>query len=200
MANKDKNYVDNKRLYNEILEYQQKVKKHRKERKNTPLPKIPNYVGESIYKIANKLSYKPCFINYSFKEEMISDGIENCIQYFDNFNPEKSQNPFSYFTQIIWFAFLRRIGKEERNRYIKYKYFQEYFVNTGDISLLLDSDDNHLLSFTMYDNITEFMEKFEKKEKEKKIKRKENKLKADLLKEVEYEEGIEYTDSGTELD
>ena len=72
-------------------------------------------------KIATRLSHKPNFINYSFRDEMICDGIENCMQYIDNFNPEKSNNPFAYFTQIIYFAFLRRIDKEKKQPYIKFK-------------------------------------------------------------------------------
>ena len=76
-----------------------------------PVPQISNYLGECILKIANHLSYRPNFINYTYREEMISDGIENCLQYIDRFSPEKSKNPFAYFTQIIHYAFLRIIQK-----------------------------------------------------------------------------------------
>ena len=64
-------------------------------------------------KIANHLSFKPNFVNYMFKEDMISDGIENCVQYVHNFDPEKSQNPFAYFTQIIHYAFLETDSERE---------------------------------------------------------------------------------------
>ncbi len=106
---------------------------------------------------------------------MISDGIENCIMYFKDYNPEIGQNPFAYFTQVIYYAFLRRIGKEEKNRYIIYKNYQESIVNQGNSGFLVDGDDNHLMPTQIYDNINEFMEKFEKKEEEKKIKRKQTK-------------------------
>jgi hypothetical protein len=96
----------------------------------------------------------------------------NCILYFHDFDPEKSQNPFAYFTQITYYAFIRRINKEEKNRYTIYKNFQETITNTSDSNYLLDGDDNHLISTTMYDNINVFMEKFEKKEEEKRVKRK----------------------------
>jgi len=76
-----------------------------------PKPQISKYLGSCILKIANHLSYRPNFINYTYREEMISDGIENCLQYIDKFDPEKSKNPFAYFTQIIYFAFIRRITK-----------------------------------------------------------------------------------------
>jgi DNA-directed RNA polymerase specialized sigma24 family protein len=87
----------------------------------SPKPKVPNYIGECFLKIATHLSYKPNFVNYMFREDMICDGIENCLQYIDNFNPEKSTNPFAYFTQIIYYAFLRRIQREKKQLEIKTK-------------------------------------------------------------------------------
>ena len=89
--------------------------------KGEPRPAISNYIGECFLKIATHLSYKPNFVNYMFREDMICDGIENCVQYIQNFNPEKSSNPFAYFTQIIYYAFLRRIQKEKRQLEIKNK-------------------------------------------------------------------------------
>jgi hypothetical protein len=166
-------YVDNKKFYDEILKYREKVEQAKTQGKEEP--RLPEYIGECIWKIANKLSTMPRFINYSYRDEMISDGIENCIMYFRDYNPEIGQNPFAYFTQIIYYAFLRRIGKEEKNRYIIYKNYQESIVNQGNSGFLLDSDDNHLMPTQIYDNINEFMEKFEKKEEEKKIKRKQTK-------------------------
>ena len=76
-------------------------------------PRVSNYIGECFLKIANGLSHKPNFMNYTFKDDMVSDGIENCLQYIHNFNPDKSNNPFAYFTQIIYYAFIRRIQREK---------------------------------------------------------------------------------------
>lgn len=166
-------YVDNKKFYEEIVKYKKSVAEA--EAKGLEPPRLSNYIGECIYKIADKLSYKPCFMNYSFRDEMVEDGIENCIMYFKDFDPNKTQNPFAYFTQVIYYAFLRRIAKEERNRYTTYKFFQETIVNSVGGEMLVDSDDNHLLPTQMYDNISEFMDKFEKRENEKKRKRKEMK-------------------------
>ena len=84
-------------------------------------PLISNYLGDCFLKIATHLSYKPNFVNYMFREDMIGYGIENCVQYIHNFNPEKSTNPFAYFTQIIYYAFLRRIQKEKKQLEIKTK-------------------------------------------------------------------------------
>jgi hypothetical protein len=111
-------------------------------------------------------------MNYSYREEMVSDGIENCILYFNDYNPNITKNPFAYFTQVIYFAFLRRINKEEKNRYIIYKNFQETIINNGHAGFLVDGDDNHAVSVNLYDNINDFMAKFEKKEAVKKEKRK----------------------------
>jgi hypothetical protein len=112
-------YVDNKQLYSCIVAYRNSVLDARE--KGLPKPIIPNYIGECILMIANRLSTKPNFINYSYREEMVSDGVENCICYIDNFDPVKSDNPFAYFTQIIYYAFLRRILKEKKQTYIKHK-------------------------------------------------------------------------------
>jgi hypothetical protein len=112
-------YVNNKDFLAAIIAYKDEVEIAKK--KDLPRPRIPNYIGDCFLKIATHLSFKPNFVNYMFREDMISDGIENCVQYIDNFNPDKSKNPFAYFTQIIWFAFLRRISKEKKQLDIKQK-------------------------------------------------------------------------------
>jgi len=121
MAEKKKSrpYVNNKEFLEKMIEYRDSIREA--EKKGEPRPRVPTYIGSCIMKIATHLSHKPNFINYTFREEMISDGIENCLQYIDNFNPEKSNNPFAYFTQIIYFAFIRRIQKEKKHLYTKYK-------------------------------------------------------------------------------
>ena len=116
---KSEHYVNNKELLEALIVYRTKVA-HAKEN-NLPKPRITNYLGQCFLKIATHLSYKPNFVNYMFKEDMISDGIENSIQYIHNFDPAKSQNPFAYFTQIIHYAFLRRIQREKRQLEIKNK-------------------------------------------------------------------------------
>jgi len=112
-------YVNNKEFLAALIEHREKVAIA--ELKGLPKPRISNYLGECFLKIATHLSFKPNFVNYMFKDDMICDGIENCVQYIHNFNPEKSQNPFAYFTQIIHFAFLRRIQREKRQLEIKNK-------------------------------------------------------------------------------
>jgi hypothetical protein len=110
-------YVNNKEFLAAIVERKELLKEA--EESDLPKPQVTNYLGECILKIANHLSYRPNFINYTYRDEMISDGIENSLQYIDNFDPEKSKNPFAYFTQIIYFAFIRRITKEKKQQKIK---------------------------------------------------------------------------------
>ena len=112
-------YVNNKEFLEALVVF--KAKCTAAKEAGEPRPQISNYIGECFLKIATHLSYKPNFVNYMFREDMICDGIENCVQYIDNFNPEKSKNPFAYFTQIIYYAFLRRIQKEKRQLEIKNK-------------------------------------------------------------------------------
>ena len=120
MAKKDPEYyVNNKDFLEAIVVFRKQIKQAEKENKQPP--RIPRYIGDCFLKIATHLSYKPNFVNYTFREDMISDGVENCVQYINNFDPEKSKNPFAYFTQIIYYAFLRRIQKEKRQSDIKNK-------------------------------------------------------------------------------
>ena len=126
---KSEHYVNNKMFFEALVEFKKKVEDAKL--KNNPRPQPSTYIGSCIMKIATHLSHKPNFTNYTFKEEMISDGIENSLQYIDNFNPEKSQNPFAYFTQIIYYAFLRRIEKEKKQLYTKYKMTDQINVDQG---------------------------------------------------------------------
>lgn len=120
---KTEHYVNNKELLEALVIYRKKLKISKEN--GLPKPKVSNYLGECFLKIATRLSYKPNFVNYMFREDMISDGIENCVEYIHNFDPEKSSNPFAYFTQIIHYAFLRRIQKEKKQLEIKAKIIEK---------------------------------------------------------------------------
>ena len=120
---RSEHYVNNKEFLAALIKYREDVEIAKL--KDKPKPVIPRYIGDCFLKIANHLSFKPNFVNYMFKEDMISDGIENCVQFIHNFNPEKSQNPFAYFTQIIHYAFLRRIQREKRQLEIKDKILEK---------------------------------------------------------------------------
>ena len=134
MSRKNQNIVNNKELLEALIVYRTKVEKSHLKTFNREIttkedrakhwddkPKISNYLGECFLKIATHLSYKPNFVNYMFRDDMISDGIENCIQYIHNLILRNPKNPFAYFTQIIHYAFLRRIQKEKKQLEIKTK-------------------------------------------------------------------------------
>ena len=137
------------------------------------LPRIPEYVGECIWQIANRLSTKPNFVNYTYRDEMISDGIENCVMVIKNFDPNKSQNPFAYFTQIIYYAFIRRIQKEKKQTYIKHKSLENFAINEA----LFDTQDGDASGFSTNsaeglnsEYMSDFVQNFEdglKKKREK---------------------------------
>jgi len=164
-------YVNNAEFLKHMKEHIAAVKKAKKDKR--PLPRVSDYIGECIVNIANKLANKPNFMNYPFREEMVSDGIENSLLYLNNFDPKKSSNPFAYFTQIIYFAFVRRIQKEKKQLYTKYRMIEE--------SLLHDIHDVENVSANKYGsdqadiNMHEFVQNFEKSRDEKKRKIKEAK-------------------------
>ena len=161
---KPKQYVNNADFLDALVEYQEKLKKSKKNK--TDPPPIPNYIGECFMKIAEGLSHKPNFINYTYRDEMMSDGIENCLMYFSNFDPTKSKNPFAYFTQIIYYAFLRRIQKEKKQTYVKYKATEQ--MGILDEMELMEFEDGTTKQFELYDNIAEFIETYETAKKAKK--------------------------------
>jgi len=156
MARK-KNYVNNPDLLQAIIDYQKAIADA--EAGGDPKPIVPDYIGKCIMLISTKLATKPNFSGYSYKNDMIGDGIENCLQYMHNFNAEKSKNPFAYFTQIIWFAFLRRIAKEKKQMYIRFKASE----NMASTLNLTDSDDVQIYMNEPPAYISEFIKEYETK-------------------------------------
>jgi len=120
-------YVNNAELLEAMKSYKKECNKAK--RNKQPSPRVPKYVGECFMKIATHLAFRPNFSNYTFRDDMISDGIENCLQYIENFDHKKSSNPFAYFTQIIYFAFIRRIQKEKKYLYTKHTMTQMAELN-----------------------------------------------------------------------
>ena len=162
-AKQKPHYVDNKKFLVAMTEWRLKYDKAEKAKRKQPA--VTNYIGECFLKIANHLSYRPNFINYTYRDDMISDGIENCLQYMSNLNPNKSNNPFAYFTQIIYYAFIRRIKKEKKQQDVKAK----LIANSG-AEMMMDSlvgDD------AQYKNqMLDFLQKNVKESEPKEIKKK----------------------------
>ena len=178
---KSEHYVNNKEFLAAMVEYKKIVNKAKRNKlKNPP---VPDYIGECFLKIANHLSYRPNFINYTYKEEMISDGIENCLQYINNFNPEKSSNPFAYFTQIIYYAFIRRIQKEKKQLYIKYKTMDTQAAMSENVEISQNDTEQRYSYETMTQdqkvNMYNFISNFEESKKKKKETAKKKTTKVD---------------------
>jgi len=164
MAAKKEHYVNNKDFLAAMVEYRKGVLEAKAN--NSEKPPVTDYIGECFLKIANHLSYRPNFINYTYRDDMISDGIENCLQYLDNFNPETSNNPFAYFTQIIYYAFIRRIQKEKKQVTIKQRMIMER--NYDDMSLQPGEDRDFSNQFTEFLQKNTIIEEPVKKEPKKK--------------------------------
>ena len=181
MEQKKQHYVDNKLFFAEMEKWKSEIAES-DEVDDLP-PMVTEYMGECFYKIATHLSYRPNFINYTYREEMIGDGIENCIRYAKNFNPEKSKNPFAYFTQIIYYAFIRRITKEKKQTAIKQKIIDNTSTKTYDI---MEGDDD------VYENTyMEFLrDNLEEKDIPKQKRKKSKKGIEHFLEEIENENEI----------
>ena len=167
-------YVDNAVFLEAMIEYKKQY--YTSKDNDEELPIISEYLGSVFLKIAQRLSFRPNFINYAFKDDMISDGIENCLHYIHNFDPEKSSNPFAYFTQIIYYAFIRRIQKEKKQLYIKFKSMQNYEISPEYVNYMdYDEDFNAASDFKNSDfrvMVDEFVDNFEKSKKKKAVKKK----------------------------
>jgi hypothetical protein len=159
-------YVNNKDMLAAIIQYRKDCRAAKKAKQ--PKPKIPDSIGRQIQLIAINLSHKPNFSSYTFKADMIGDAIENCIMYFDNFDPKKSKYPFTYFSKITFYAFVRRIQREKKHLYIKYKATQQAgILHDAEFS----DEDNPGEQFEMYENITDFIGKYEASQEAAKLKK-----------------------------
>lgn len=177
-----KHYVDNQKFYECIVDYKRKVYEAIRDGREKPL--IPEFAGRCILLIAENTAKMRSFNGYSYKEEMISDGILNCTKYFDNFDENKYTNPHAYFTMVCVQANIQRIKDEKKNRYAIYKKFEEDFILNSNRDLMLD-EKNNLIVDPVYDNISEYIQDFEIKDKENKSKRLEK------LKEKRKQQNIE---------
>ena len=160
-------YINNKDFLKEMIKYRTAIRKAK--RLGQPKPQIPTYVAKCFMMIAENLSHKPNFLSYTFRDEMVADAIENCVMYVDNFDPSKSSNPFAYFTQITYYAFLRRIQKEKKQLYVKYKSTET--AGILDEFELNENEDGTFRQFELYENISEFISNYENARKAKQAKR-----------------------------
>ena len=168
MTDKKNHYVDNEKFFKEIKKWKQRVIDAREV--DEPDPPSTEYMGECFLKISENLAWRPNFINYTFRDDLVSDGIENCLLYAHNFNPEKSKNPFSYFTQIIHHSYIRRITKEKKQMHIKYRIIEEEQLKE-QLESTIEDNVNHSLS-KQYKKYIESHDKYAVNPQPKKSKKK----------------------------
>lgn len=179
-------YVNNKLFYEKLCEWKKTVVEA--EDCGEKKPPVTDYIGSCFIKIAEGLSRKLCFINYDFRDDMIGDAIENCTLYAHNFSPTKSKNPFAYFTQMTYYAFLRRIQKEKKQMYVKYKLAEQ----SDDFKTFMrwkEEDPHETVNLNETFSITDRdIENFSSNKNKKKASKKSNKKKGtleDILPEEE---------------
>lgn len=179
VADKSRHYVDKEAFYQALVERSAEVKEALENDLDKPQPS--DYIGECIMGICTNLAKKYQFSGYHFKDEMIADAIYHCIRYIDSFNIEKSNNPFSYFTQAAYYQFIKRIQMEKEQLYIRCKSTMKSTVFNETVESDEFKNDKHV-----YDNMemdTEFMdsfiEEYEMKDREKRAKAKESKRRKD---------------------
>jgi DNA-directed RNA polymerase specialized sigma24 family protein len=182
---KDKHYVNNEKLLQSLIVYKKNVKDWKAKGKINAKPPVDDYIGTCLLNIAKRFSYMPKFCNWPFVEEMVADSVENCLRYIDNFDPEKSTNPFSYFTQIIYYAFLRRIQKETKQQYIQYKMIEDMRTNCEDdeIKTMMNNFGTDDFNTHMDDFIANYEEYNENKPKRKRKEAKKENALDDLIEE-----------------
>ena len=200
------NYIDNKEFYEAMKRFKILCKeaetKHQEQvelfkagvlpvEPKLVYPRVSNYIGECIYKIANKLNNSPNFCRYSYRDEMVADGIEDCLKNIRSFDPEKSSNPFSYFTQTCFYAAVRRIKKEKKQKDIKSALIQnsaayEYFSNSQNVH-----DDSHhenkYLEF-LFENMDIIQTPAEKEQSAKKVVKRTTKAYQKKMQELKEKE------------
>jgi len=166
-------YLDNDFFLKELIEHKNKCNLAKDA--GLDAPTISNYLGKAFLLLVNNIIKKADYSNYPIqvREDMVSDAILNCIQYINSFKAETSSNPFSYFTMIIHRAFWRRIEKERKRLYQKYKYIENSGIMDEE-GLYEDSDVEH--QYDQYDNISNFIRIYEENEIRKKLNKKQSKL------------------------
>ena len=173
-------YVNNRKFLISLIHHRRNCN-HAKIR-GIDAPRVPEYIGECFLKIGTHLSFKPNFANYTFREDMVSDGVENCLVYMHNFNPRKSRNPFGYFTSVIYYAFVRRIQRERRHTYLRYKMIEEAVI-AGDTRTSQSATGEYHVDSSMlsFDNVQEFIRRFDDYTDRARARRKLAKKKAETL-------------------
>jgi len=173
-------YVDNQLFLKALIAYRRACFKAKK--RGASRPRIPDFIGECFLKIGTHISFKPNFANYTYREDMVSDGVENCLIYMHNFNPRKSKNPFGYFTSVIYYAFIRRIQREKRHTYLRYKLIEQAVIAGDTRTSMSDAGEYHVDSAMLsFDNVQDFIRRFDEYTDRARIRRQAVKKKVPTL-------------------
>jgi hypothetical protein len=177
-------YVNNKEFSQAVVEYCTTVSEAKKNKE--PLPIVTDYIAECFLKIAEGLSHKSNFIRYTYREEMVMDAVENCLKAIENYNVEAATrtgnpNAFAYFTQISWYAFLRRIAKEKKQQDIKIKYMTQSGVEEFIMENTNDPATQQVMN-AFVDQLKDRIDKVREKDTEFKVFADEEKKKRKLTK------------------
>lgn len=137
------NYVDNKRLYDEIVLWRNACAVAPKD----DPPEMPAYIGEAFTMMAERISGLPQFSAYSFRDELVADAVFTCLKYLHSFNPEYGSNPFSYFTRTIYNAFSRKVGNEYEHIYVRDSLYVDFMHSThvSDAATEIDGTSRELV-------------------------------------------------------
>lgn len=175
---KSTTYVNNQKFYESLAQYRRQY--FAAKDANLPEPPIPEFVGECLLKIATRFAYHPRFARYSYKDDFTADAVETMIRYLMNFNPDKSTNPFAYFTQIAYHAFFRRINLERKQQYIKYRMIQKAAIEQGQEHRYQTAEQDYM----DFENVQQFISEYEESERQLKArKRAQQKAKKQRKKE-----------------
>jgi methyl-accepting chemotaxis protein len=168
--NERPHYVNNADFSQAVVDYVKSVREA--ETKNNPEPVMPNYVAECFLKIAEGLSHKSNFVRYTYREEMVMDAVENCLRAVKNYDIDAATrkgkpNAFGYFTQISWYAFLRRIQKEKKQQDVKLKFLSESAIE----EFMVDPDEDPQVAKAVQSFVDNLRRRIDDvKEKDEKIK------------------------------
>ncbi len=166
------NYLDNAELYNDLVKYRKACNKAKREKRKIPV--VPESIGEKLLLLAEHISYRNCYINYQFRDDMVSEGVENSLRYIHNVDL-KRPNVFAYFCQIINHAFIRRIQREKGQLYTKYRCIEDTLLNDPRVTQTQYGDEE------LHQEMLSFMRSYEKNKKSKQKKKREKSSKISKL-------------------
>jgi len=88
-----------------------------------------------FYTMATNIAKRNNFRGYSYKEDMIHEAYIKCVKVYKKFNPEK-QNPFAFFTTIIFNTMIDFIKKEHKEHDTKQNLYDTWHNGTNNDEII----------------------------------------------------------------